>query len=42
MFKDHADLSRPDGSTVLWRYVLFAQLLSLLEHRALWFARLDS
>jgi len=41
MFKDHPDLSQPNGSTVLWRYVPLAQLLSLLEHRALWFARLD-
>ena len=42
MFKAHPNLITPDSPTVLWRYLDLAKLLFLLEHDALWFARLDT
>jgi hypothetical protein len=42
MFADHPELTAPDLDTTLWRYMDLARLLSLLEKRALWFARLDT
>jgi hypothetical protein len=40
MFQDHPNLILPESSTVLWRYVELGRLLFLLEHKALWFAKL--
>jgi len=42
VFSEHPHLTLPNASTVLWRYIDLAKLISLLEHRALWFARLDT
>src|SRR5450759_1000989 len=42
MFNEHANLSLPELSTVLWRYLDLPKLVSLLEHQSLWFARLDT
>lgn len=42
MFQEHPNVSAPAGSTMLWRYLDLAKLLFLLEHRALWFSRLDT
>jgi hypothetical protein len=40
-FEDHSLLTTPPDDTVLWRYLSLARFMDLLEHRALWFSRMD-
>lgn len=42
MLKEHPHLTLPPEETELWRHVALAKFVSLLEERALWFARLDT
>ncbi len=42
MYIDHPRLNSPDQSPVLWHYMNLADLLSLLEKRAIRFARLNT
>jgi hypothetical protein len=42
MFQSHPNLTIPDASVELWRYIDLSKFLFLLEHSALWFSRLDT
>ena len=41
MYKDHPDLEKPTGKAKIWRYMDFAEFISLLHKSALFFARVD-
>ena len=41
MFESHPNLSLPQASDTLWRYLDLWRFLSLLEQGSLWFSRLD-
>ena len=41
MYKEHATFNPPQDDAVLWRYMDFTKFISLLESRALFFARAD-
>ncbi|MFN8224152.1 MAG: hypothetical protein U0R50_13000 [Gaiellales bacterium] len=38
----HPVFNAPPDDTVVWRYIDLAKLISLLDHRALYFARADT
>jgi hypothetical protein len=40
-FEDHPLLTTPPDDTVLWRYLSLARFMNLLEHKTLWFSRMD-
>jgi hypothetical protein len=40
-FEDHPLLTTPRDETVLWRYMSLTRFMNLLEHKTLWFSRLD-
>jgi hypothetical protein len=40
-FEDYSLLTTLPDDTVLWRYLSLARFMDLLEHRALWFSRMD-
>lgn len=40
-FEDHPLLTTPPEDTVLWRYMSLTRFMNLLEHKKLWFSRLD-
>ena len=41
MYKEHPTFDQPSEDTILWRYMDFAEFVSLLERKALFFARGD-
>ena len=41
MYKEHRACNPPSSDAILWRYMDFTKYVSLLEKRALFFARAD-
>ena len=41
MFEQHDRLECPPDDAVIWRYMSFTKLVSLLDRKALWFSRVD-
>jgi streptogramin lyase len=41
-FSPHPSFETPDDNLTLWRYIDLAKLISMLRHRSIFFARLDS
>jgi hypothetical protein len=41
-YEVHPELETPPDDTILWRYLNFVKLVDLLEHRRLWFARVNT
>lgn len=41
MYETHPAFQQPSRETMIWRYMSFAKFVSLLEKKALFFARLD-
>jgi hypothetical protein len=40
-YQRHAFIDTPPDETVLWRYLSFAKFMDLIEHKKLWFSRVD-
>ncbi|WP_058185502.1 hypothetical protein [Terracidiphilus gabretensis] len=41
-YEAHPEFETPPDDTILWRYLDFVKLVDLIEHRRLWFARVNT